>query len=62
MFIFGKTAEEMMALQRNGYEPGACITASPLLQQVLHLLDCDFFSPGEPGLFRPIYEDLALSR
>jgi starch phosphorylase len=29
-----------------------------LLQEVLHLLECDFFCPGDPGLFRPIYEEL----
>ena len=39
-------------------DPGAYIAASPLLQRVLHLLECDFFSPGEPGLFRPIYDEL----
>ncbi len=39
-------------------DPGDYIDASPLLQRVLHLLECDFFSPGEPGLFRPIYDEL----
>lgn len=57
-FIFGHTAEEIMALKREGYDPQEFIDRSPLLQQVLRLLDCDFFSPGEPGLFRPIYEEL----
>ena len=41
-------------LSASGY-----IAASPVLQQVLHLLDCDFFCAGEPGLFRPIYDELA---
>ena len=58
IFIFGKTADEIMALKQHGYDPRACVEASPVLQRVLHLLECDFFSPGEPGLFRPIYDTL----
>jgi starch phosphorylase len=56
--IFGLTADEVMSLKHQGYRPLDFIEKSPLLQRVLHLLECDFFSPGEPGLFRPIYEDL----
>jgi starch phosphorylase len=29
-----------------------------MLQQVLRLIDTDFFSPHEPGLFRPLYDEL----
>ncbi len=58
IFIFGLTAEQVREVKQNGYHPGAHIAASPLLQRVLHLLECDFFCPGEPGLFRPIYDEL----
>jgi starch phosphorylase len=58
IFIFGMTADEVMQLKRDGYRPQAYVAEMPLLQEVLHLLNCDFFSPGEPGLFRPIYEEL----
>ncbi|MHB9134746.1 MAG: glycogen/starch/alpha-glucan phosphorylase [Armatimonadota bacterium] len=58
IFIFGLTAEEMRVLRPNGYHPGAIIAQSPELQKVLNLLDSDFFSIGNPGLFRPIYDEL----
>ena len=59
IFIFGLTVEEITRIKREGYDPRAYIQASPILQQVLYLLECDFFSPGEPGLFRPILEELS---
>jgi len=58
IFIFGHTADEVMAMRRQGYDPGKFIAESPLLQRVLQLLACDFFSPSEPGLFRPLYNAL----
>ena len=58
IFIFGLQADEVLRLRANDYRPGNYLAASPLLQQALHLLDCDFFSPGEPGLFRPLYDEL----
>lgn len=58
MFIFGKTTDEIAALKQQGYNPRTFIEASVEMQRVLHLLECDFFSPSEPGLFRPIYDAL----
>ncbi|MHB9024071.1 MAG: glycogen/starch/alpha-glucan phosphorylase [Armatimonadota bacterium] len=58
IFIFGHNADEISALKCNGYDPRAIVAATPELQQVLHLLECDFFSPSETGLFRPIYDEL----
>ncbi len=58
IFIFGMTADEVLALKQRGYWPCEYLAKSPELQRVLHLLECNFFSPGEPGLFRPIYESL----
>jgi starch phosphorylase len=58
IFIFGLTAEEIERKRREGYEPQIFIKASPMLQRIMHLLECDFFCPSEPGLFRPIYESL----
>jgi len=58
IFIFGLTADDVVRLRRTGYAPSAYISQSPLLQKVLNLLEKDFFSPSEPGLFRPIYNDL----
>ncbi|OPZ87662.1 MAG: Maltodextrin phosphorylase [bacterium ADurb.Bin429] len=58
IFIFGHTAEQIADLRREGYRPDDYIARSPELQAVLHLLDIDFFCPGEPGLFRPLYDAL----
>jgi starch phosphorylase len=58
IFIFGLTEKEVTQLKNRGYNPSEYISKSPLLQKVLHLLETDFFSPSEPGLFRSLYEDL----
>ena len=58
IFIFGLTADEVLALKQGGYHPGEYIARSPELQRILQLLECDFFSPGNPGLFHPIFEEL----
>jgi starch phosphorylase len=58
IFIFGHTAPELMSMRREGYDPQTYIEESEILQRVLHLIDCDFFSPGEPGLFRPILDSV----
>jgi len=58
IFIFGKNADEILQLKQQGYNPRRYIEQSPLLQKVLHLIETDFFSLGEPGLFRSIYDEL----
>ncbi|MBN1808813.1 MAG: glycogen/starch/alpha-glucan phosphorylase [Planctomycetes bacterium] len=58
IFIFGLNASEVVALKAGGYRPWEYIERSPELQKVMRLLETDFFSPGEPGLFRPIYDEL----
>ncbi|MCX8045106.1 MAG: glycogen/starch/alpha-glucan phosphorylase [Desulfobacterota bacterium] len=58
IFIFGKTADEIMRLKQGGYNPRTFIERSVLLQRVLHLIESDFFCLGESGLFRPISDEL----
>ncbi len=58
MFPFGLTVDEVGRLKAEGYSPWDFINRDPMLQRVMHLLDCDFFCQGNPGLFRPIYEEL----
>lgn len=58
MFIFGLNADQVVELRREGYDPGSYVAKSAMLQQVMRLLKTDFFSPLEPGLFRPIYDEL----
>jgi starch phosphorylase len=58
IFIFGLTADKIAELRQAGYDPQAYIDASPSLRKVMRLLETDFFSPGEPGFFKPLYEEL----
>jgi starch phosphorylase len=57
-FLFGLTVEEVAALRRRGYDPREYALATPRLARVLEALAGDLFSPGEPGLFRPIVDSL----
>ncbi len=58
MFIFGLNADQVVDLRQGGYDPGSYVAKSAMLEQVMGLLKTDFFSPREPGLFRPIYDEL----
>jgi starch phosphorylase len=58
MFIFGHTEPEIAALRVEGYNPRALYEADPRLRRALDMIRDDHFNPGEPGIFRPIYESL----
>ena len=57
-FLFGLVAKEVRELKASGYNPQAFIERSPLLSQVVELLESGFFSPGEPGRFAEVVRDL----
>jgi starch phosphorylase len=57
-FLFGKTAEEISALQRQGYRPWELIGAMPELADVLRLIEQGHFSNGDSELFRPLLQNL----
>jgi starch phosphorylase len=56
MFIFGKRAEDLDALRRGGYDPGAVIEAQPELRRVVETIGA--LEPASRGLFDPILESL----
>ncbi|RMH59193.1 MAG: glycogen/starch/alpha-glucan phosphorylase [Zetaproteobacteria bacterium] len=58
MFIFGLTAEQVFKMRKEGYDPARYPREDTLLHEVLQTLCGDFFSPAEPGLFRPLYDAL----
>ncbi len=57
IYIFGLTAEEVQRARATGsHHPRACMEQSPAARRVMGSLESGMFSPGEPGLFRPIVE------
>ena len=56
MYIFGRTADEIAALRREGYDPRAFVAADPELEAVIGGIPA--LEGKEGGLFRPILEDL----
>jgi starch phosphorylase len=56
-FLFGLTAEEVEATHHY-YDPNAIIAGDEDLKRVMHLLECDYFSQFEPGIFNPILNSL----
>jgi len=58
IFIFGLTAEEVVALRNGGYDPKKHVENDPELEKVLDMIGSGFFSPDEPGRFAPIVRTL----
>jgi starch phosphorylase len=54
IFIFGLRADEVQAIRAKGYNPRDFIKKSPELREIFRLMENDFFSPGQPGLFDPL--------
>src|SRR5262249_34704760 len=57
-FLFGLTAPEVLKLKTEGYRPRAYYDADPDLKETLDQIDSGFFSPSEPGLFKPLVNAL----
>ena len=57
-FLFGLTAEEVAALQRNGYQPMEYYRANPELQGVIERISSGHFSHGDRELFKPLVDSL----
>jgi starch phosphorylase len=57
-FLFGLTVEQVAALKKGGYDPWEWYRNDRRLKGVLDAVASGVFSPGEPGLFRPIVDSL----
>ena len=57
IFIFGLTADEVPVI-RPSYNPTDYYEKDPVLKQAIDLIREGFFSPEEPGLFKPLMEGL----
>jgi len=58
IFIFGLNTEEVNELKKSGYKPHSYYSSNPVLKRVVDQIQNGFFSPQDPGLFRPIVESL----
>ena len=58
IFIFGKRAEEVEDLQRNGYDPLDLYFENDELKSVLDWLGSGFFTPEEPNALDPLRDSM----
>ena len=58
IFIFGLTADEVVTVKQNGYNPMDYYNANAELREVLDMISSGFFSQDEPDRFKPIVESL----
>ena len=61
IFIFGLKTNEIESIRGRGYSPRDYIERSPVLKDILALIQSNFFSPTEFGLFEPIINSLMYS-
>ena len=57
-FLFGNTENQIMDLQKNGYNPNEFIENSNELKEIIKLIEVGHFSNGDTELFRPIVNSL----
>jgi glycogen phosphorylase len=57
-FLFGLTAEEVAALQRNGYQPMEYYRGNAELRGVIERISSGHFSNGDQELFKPLVDAL----
>ena len=58
IFIFGLTADEVVTVKQNGYNPMDYYNANAELREVLDMIGSGFFAQDEPDRFKPIVESL----
>ena len=58
IFTFGHTAEEIIELRNQGYNPHTYLSDNVMLQEVLNMIAGDFFATDEAGRFQPIVDTL----
>jgi starch phosphorylase len=57
-FLFGLTADEVIARKKAGYDPRQEYLANPALREALDLVRDGFFSPEDRSLFKPLVDSL----
>ncbi len=57
-FLFGLTADEVIARKKAGYRPRDEYNANVELREALDLINSGFFSPEDKNLFKPLVDSL----
>lgn len=57
-FLFGLTVQEVFEKKARGYEPRAYYEGDEELKAAIDMIGSGFFSPNDPGLFRPLIDAL----
>jgi glycogen phosphorylase len=57
-FLFGLTADEVIARKKAGYRPREIYESNPVLKEAIDLVGSGFFSPEDKGLFKPLVDSL----
>ena len=58
--MFGLKAQEALKIKSYGYDPQKFIHKSPCLGQIFQMIQSNFFSPMEPGVFDPLFHNLSV--
>jgi starch phosphorylase len=58
IFIFGLNANDILDKRKFGYNPGEYYENNIEIKKVLDLLSTDFFNKSEPGIFKPVVDNL----
>ncbi|MFH1995445.1 MAG: glycogen/starch/alpha-glucan family phosphorylase, partial [Candidatus Omnitrophota bacterium] len=59
IFLFGLKADEITRLRNEGYHPRDFIQRSPVLREVIKLIESNHFSRRSPGIFDPIIRSIS---
>jgi starch phosphorylase len=57
-FLFGLTADQVVDLKTQGYNPYSYYQANPMLKDAIDLIASGHFSQGDGGLFKPLLDKL----
>ncbi len=57
-FLFGLTADEVVRVRAEGYEPWHQYRDDPRLRDAIDLIASGFFAHGDTGVFRPLVDSL----
>jgi len=57
-FLFGLTAEEVVALKQSGYRPDSFVHHNDVLREVFDSIRAGHFSDGDSNLFNPLIDNL----